>query len=230
MGPSPFSDGRWMVVFSLFLGAMLQWGHRLSAMEGSQPGTEWASEANGLQWGHRLSAMEGLVVFLLLRWLRLLQWGHRLSAMEGPQLRIQRRDVGMASMGPSPFSDGRFFGPMATPCLYHSFNGAIAFQRWKGVLTSLNVPACILCFNGAIAFQRWKVGGARFRVRRFRRFNGAIAFQRWKGGTPTMRRCGSTSLQWGHRLSAMEGGLGWRLGARTRKASMGPSPFSDGRP
>ena len=182
-----------------------------------------------------------------------------------------------ASMGPSPFSDGRFItftihigvsrlqwghrlsamegrAPSSPPtALLTRFNGAIAFQRWKAGLRRSDSTARRRSFNGAIAFQRWK---APCRSRRYRRptgFNGAIAFQRWKASHPTQGFQSSKELQWGHRLSAMEGGksswnsprwcgLQWghRLSAMEGTtavgfgefrplASMGPSPFSDGR-
>ena len=84
-----------------------------------------------LQWGHRLSAMESYQQ----RWHRrvgyVLQWGHRLSAMESlhRQMKSGSRDLGFngatafrrwkggdlwvaddddrASMGPPPFGDGK---------------------------------------------------------------------------------------------------------------------------
>ena len=70
---------------------------------------------NMLQWGHRLSAMEtrfnGATAFR--RWkrvrlclTRLLQWGHRLSAMETSPKRKGRWVQIIASMGPPPFGDG----------------------------------------------------------------------------------------------------------------------------
>ena len=85
---------------------VLQWGHRLSAMEGVTRSTGSAGRTafNGaiafqrwkgvvgdivaaavlvLQWGHRLSAMEGTIVALRRHEAADLQWGHRLSAMEG---------------------------------------------------------------------------------------------------------------------------------------------------
>ena len=37
---------------------LLQWGHRLSAMETSRIGGDGNLLASPLQWGHRLSAME----------------------------------------------------------------------------------------------------------------------------------------------------------------------------
>ena len=158
------------------------------------------------------------------------------------------------------------------------FNGATAFQRWKRrVALQTNPPVWLGPFNGATAFQRWKLGwldGGRYGCRPFngatafqrwkrrvgdetrygcRPFNGATAFQRWEtaGGrreTPVWL----STLQWGHRLSAMETAGGrrnarygcrpfngatafqrWkrRVGDETPvwlSPSMGPPPFSDG--
>ncbi len=84
MGPPPFGDGKCPAIgwrstgWPCFNGAtafrrwkegrpiddgadasLLQWGHRLSAMESMQEHTERIVEAP-LQWGHRLSAMESL--------------------------------------------------------------------------------------------------------------------------------------------------------------------------
>ena len=157
-----------------------------------------------------------------------------------------------ASMGPSPFSDGRLPEQTAEARRIARFNGAIAFQRWKDepLRHSMRHPLASMGpspfsdgrvtifaaddddtadgFNGAIAFQRWKVPSRPSPRPPWPRFNGAIAFQRWKLGHP-----GSGGhllwLQWGHRLSAMEGGFPSLQGLLPGLASMGPSPFSDGR-
>ena len=132
MGPSPFSDGRKEGEFNEGEGTrLLQWGHRLSAMEGFQlrqtyqPYTTCFNGAiafqrwkvgdmakpcphlNKLQWGHRLSAMEGKYLLDVGVVYGALQWGHRLSAMEGATEADQLEPLYAASMGPSPFSDGR---------------------------------------------------------------------------------------------------------------------------
>ena len=112
-----------------------------------------------LQWGHRLSAMEtGLHVFRavdgelpsmgpppfgdgnisfsieLLTPDTDLQWGHRLSAMETASLTrsFHRR--------PS------------------TFNGATAFRRWKPAIVYDGRTWSVYPFNGATAFRRWKLG------------------------------------------------------------------------
>ena len=158
MGPSPFSDGRVVghlndvvesgelqwghrlsamegrlndgVVSGLFW--VLQWGHRLSAMEGAAAPVFVKTCPQWLQWGHRLSAMEGLDCWRWSTGSGSLQWGHRLSAMEGRNLSGTLQGPSLASMGPSPFSDGRSASLGAHSwSISTGFNGAIAFQRWK---------------------------------------------------------------------------------------------------
>ena len=67
-----------------------------------------AFSSRALQWGHRLSAMEGLLTLRELSPTEWLQWGHRLSAMEGAPEAERFGGGWTASMGPSPFSDGRY--------------------------------------------------------------------------------------------------------------------------
>ena len=58
MGPPPFGDGnKHGITASDFVSLILQWGHRLSAMETLLCSIRHR-EATSLQWGHRLSAME----------------------------------------------------------------------------------------------------------------------------------------------------------------------------
>ena len=61
---------------------VLQWGHRLSAMESRDMTSHARRVTRSLQWGHRLSAMERIMGERIPRIIHLLQWGHRLSAME----------------------------------------------------------------------------------------------------------------------------------------------------
>ena len=254
MGPSPFSDGRSPSASELSRsGSLLQWGHRLSAMEGSHAAPSSAHTAR-LQWGHRLSAMEGGRRHLPPR--------RGVVASMGPSPFSDGRDAdlgkggggGEASMGPSPFSDGRLLDLPSYLDVLSRFNGAIAFQRWKvggrneghadGMDASMGPspfsdgrPTNTRCwrrarssFNGAIAFQRWKGDrGERAPTRTTCCFNGAIAFQRWKGSETSRATRTMQGLQWGHRLSAMEGGLVDQPLEVGAQASMGPSPFSDGR-
>ena len=104
---------------------MLQWGHRLSAMETSV-------------WGHRLSAMETGVGPIAI----VLQWGHRLSAMETHTRRASMGPPPFASMGPPPFGDGNQPVPNRRR-VCTCFNGATAFRRWKpwnsAILTARNL-------------------------------------------------------------------------------------------
>ena len=81
MGPPPFGDGNVLIVMAFIFLPMLQWGHRLSAMETSVS-SSMPNPTSPLQWGHRLSAME--TMYKDVQWCGWaeLQWGHRLSAME----------------------------------------------------------------------------------------------------------------------------------------------------
>ncbi len=182
MGPSPFSDGRSVpVVLADLIPGLLQWGHRLSAMEGAP--TAHLSEPVGRASMGPSPFSDGRMKWWR-RWRRLigLQWGHRLSAMEGRQPPGALSCPLPASMGPSPFSDGR--PPRCHPgqrAGLGCFNGAIAFQRWKAVLPGWEKLALLSSFNGAIAFQRWKGDDILSTLTPIWRFNGAIAFQRWKG-------------------------------------------------
>ena len=183
-----------------------------------------------LQWGHRLSAVETSLTSF--RWKRLpkLQWGHRLSAVETIPRGQRRQALHLrASMGPPPFGSGNDSSGSAAPSSTPTgFNGATAFRQWK------RRPPCVLhrpgneasmgpppfgsgnlyccqrphsprqCFNGATAFRQWK------RIWRWpsstvtTRFNGATAFRQWKLTNPSMPGIIHVWLQWGHRLSAVE--------------------------
>ena len=182
---------------------------------------------------------------------RTLQWGHRLSAVE----------TGLQQHG------------YASP--EHGFNGATAFRQWKPATTGKTREPSTSCFNGATAFRQWKHDGS---IRGFRIpicFNGATAFRQWKphrrdrevgdfiasmgpppfgSGNFSWRHSFSpnATLQWGHRLSAVEtrdtrtgpdrphwrfnGATAfrqWKLGTVLSfiggfTASMGPPPFGSG--
>ena len=59
MGPPPFGDGNVHSSPATGVGMLvLQWGHRLSAMETTQAELDAHEASTQLQWGHRLSAME----------------------------------------------------------------------------------------------------------------------------------------------------------------------------
>ena len=162
--------------------------------------------------------------------LRLLQWGHRLSAMETFAL--------------------------CTPTALGSsaFNGATAFRRWKPEWGLIKGLSGIIPSMGPPPFGDGNFRGHRGRIRRLRTFNWATAFRRWKHLKLRVRALTSLSLQWGHRLSAMETpaptaipSIAWsflqwghRLSAmetvsalcqfqvRCTPPSMGPPPFGDG--
>ena len=91
--------------------------------------------------------------------------------------------LGVPSMGPPPFSDGNLVLLLNLDTLERTFNGAIAFQRWKRLSWGTPGPQPAASFNGATAFQRWKPHDL------------GIVFDQ------------DAALQWGHRLSAMETAL-----------------------
>ena len=86
----------------------------------------------------------------------------------------------LASMGPSPFSDGNQGAP------HHHIDDQLGLQ-WGHRLSAMETT------------------GTRTQCQdQGRRFNGAIAFQRWKPVTHAGGQIQTGQLQWGHRLSAME--------------------------
>ena len=157
MGPPPFGDGKNESGWEIYGNALLQWGHRLSAMERDC----WA-----LMWMTLRSCFNGATAFR--RWKEVksdgqlevgagfngatafrrwkagttrsaiclpvsLQWGHRLSAMESWGVESTLPSLCNASMGPPPFGDGKLGCPLLTKRRFKRFNGATAFRRWKGV-------------------------------------------------------------------------------------------------
>ena len=132
MGPPPFGSGN-APCFSSILPRwyMLQWGHRLSAVETSNVAVMRRRPSSVLQWGHRLSAVETCR-----------SWDGRgpgpIASMGPPPFGSGNAAhcsvsglSGGASMGPPPFGSGnRRRWCHAVPCL-HSFNGATAFRQWK---------------------------------------------------------------------------------------------------
>ena len=182
-----------------------------------------------LQWGHRLSAMESSVFGARRQVARLaLQWGHRLSAMERMAEGPYSYSLTAASMGPPPFGDGKYQGPRDCGGRKRGFNGATAFRRWKGEfglgagirlaelqwghrLSAMERRyaqrggECVRnCFNGATAFRRWKA------VEWYDRISASLASMgpppfgdgKWDRSWGAIADVGT--LQWGHRLSAME--------------------------
>ena len=179
MGPSPFSDGRQMATESVTLQDVLQWGHRLSAMEGRRWCGETPPAFYSLQWGHRLSAMEGWIERPFLKAPSTLQWGHRLSAMEGGSRSTSSPSTSSLQWGHrlSAMEGARRRACPGRWC--RCFNGAIAFQRWKG----LGVGKGRLCrreLQWGHRLSAMEGGAALPGAGQVRGFNGAIAFQRWK--------------------------------------------------
>ena len=108
MGPPPFGDGNSSSADAASVSLLvLQWGHRLSAMETRlrRTGTcVTASPFNGAtafrRW--KLGPGEPPLPFAERR----LQWGHRLSAMETDGRSWPSQYTLAPSMGPPPFGDG----------------------------------------------------------------------------------------------------------------------------
>ena len=181
MGPPPFGSGN-APCFSSILPRwyMLQWGHRLSAVETSNVAVMRRRPSSVLQWGHRLSAVETCR-----------SWDGRgpgpIASMGPPPFGSGNAAhcsvsglSGGASMGPPPFGSGnRRRWCHAVPCL-HSFNGATAFRQWKPAAPCGMSGMSRHRFNGATAFRQWKPWTLRPTWLRRRGFNGATAFRQWK--------------------------------------------------
>ena len=133
-----------------------------------------------------------------------LQWGHRLSAMESHPTGNLVIGHGYASMGPPPFGDGKGLGPLDGGSEPVASMGPPPFGDGKlGPATRKSARS--RCFNGATAFRRWKGGPFRSAQPHPQRcFNGATAFRRWKARPSRLAPGRNRPLQWGHRLSAME--------------------------
>ena len=327
MGPPPFGDGnsgtrdRGWKPSSSFNGAtafrrwklghpvdapcvvfVLQWGHRLSAME---------TPSRPPAMRQRVSCFNGATAFRRWKPQAALVLHPEVPASMGPppfgdgnervNVHVPRQDA--ASMGTPPFGDGNFkrsrdapaslVGASMGPPPFGDGNRSMEDWRrsdhpvlqWGHRLSAMETscafwrcPASMPRFNGATAFRRWKHHIKSPPSRSCTGFNGATAFRRWKrlrlrvhnavvsvasmgpppfgDGNVTMPRPfapSRISLQWGHRLSAMEtrpDGVGraarwagfngatafrrWKLGhadvgePEAVLASMGPPPFGDG--
>ena len=182
----------------------------------------WTTNANSmpkvLQWGHRLSAMETLgkgdIASLSERHL---QWGHRLSAMEtgrpeeahhlpgdpsmgpppfgdgNPAAGYRARGVGVPSMGPPPFGDGN---PVA--------NGATAFRRRMGPPSDTLTHTLQWGHRLSAMETRHNPANTASVSRR-----SDLQWGHRLSAMETARRVAvdakvKRTLQWGHRLSAME--------------------------
>ena len=112
---------------------MLQWGHRLSAVEtgsarrppwypsqrfnGATAFRQWKPPDRGmwrarcsmLQWGHRLSAVETVTTISRSAQNTMLQWGHRLSAVETGDPSWRGMTSSKCFNGPPPFGSGNCY-------------------------------------------------------------------------------------------------------------------------
>ena len=109
-----------------------------------------------------------------------LQWGHRLSAVETrPYQRIHSLGY-HASMGPPPFGSGNMTSSWPCGIFWMGFNGATAFRQWKRRERPQH-PQLFLCASmGPPPFGSGNERSAQY-------LSGAVK-----------------TLQWGHRLSAVE--------------------------
>ena len=159
--------------------SVLQWSHRLSALETMPPALVATTASPPSMEPPPFGAGNLLVRRVRAGVTSVLQWSHRLSALET-----------------------RY--PPGFEAHTNSFNGATAFRRWKlGELAAQflpdrlpsmepppfgagNRPGCgrrssgNAPFNGATAFRRWKPYIKRYDLSRDTPFNGATAFRRWK--------------------------------------------------
>ena len=157
--------------------ALLQWCHRLSAMErrvGSVPDghnlyfngatafRRWKGRT-GRRSGARSRNFNGATAFR--RWkvpqfegcmaaASLLQWCHRLSAMERGS-NLARAAVAAPLQWCHRLSAMERARPYEDLVIIPNFNGATAFRRWKALSQQLT-PMLKTYFNGATAFRRWK--------------------------------------------------------------------------
>ena len=160
---------------------MLQWGHRLSAMETIFPAASALAPPEGASMGPP-------------------PFGDGNGAGLDP-----KHPANIASMGPPPFGDGnRTEGvddPIPTgyasmgPPSFGDGNGAVVV-----VLLDLDDAASMgpppFGDGNALMLGAWEYNSPGF--------NGATAFRRWKLLSTTPRHIIVDPLQWGHRLSAME--------------------------
>ena len=107
MGPPPFGSGNSIAqAVNPNAYVLLQWGHRLSAVE-TEIGATAKGDVQMLQWGHRLSAVETRqAVGNAGPGGEQLQWGHRLSAVGTLLSGAVGLHQAQPSMGPPPFGSG----------------------------------------------------------------------------------------------------------------------------
>ena len=229
MGPPPFGDGNLRGQLDKPKERVLQWGHRLSAMEtrGSLGPREVAVDPSmgpppfgdgnvGQPPDHIVAVVpsmgpppfgDGNLIALASfgNSFIALQWGHRLSAME-----TSSRVISWG--GGSCLQWGHRLSAMETSSnlprivsALTAFNGATAFRRWK-----LGVSACRLLSVGPSMgpppFGDGNVDGVAYTATELNPSMGPPPFGDGNSGRKGSRRY-SVNLQWGHRLSAMETAL-----------------------
>ena len=254
MEPPPFGDGNDAIIdYRAALGTMLQWSHRLSAMETAKEHVYWqvighasmepppfgdgnVVEPADLEAGVAVASMEpppfgdGNVMPVHERvgaeWL---QWSHRLSAMETEASPHRPEGQGSASMEPPPFGDGNpaTARPGRSPST--GFNGATAFRRWKPPARRSCAGPAGRCFNGATAFRRWKLQVLLLKLWQVMPLQWSHRLSAMETMSCLLSALGEFGpLQWSHRLSAMETLNRVVAGLPHRTASMEPPPFGDG--
>ncbi len=184
-----------------------------------------------LQWGHRLSAMEIGYSTKAATSRMMLQWGHRLSAMEIHDHEDEYGDACHPSMGPPPFGDGDVdlgdYDSNANQVLQwgHRLSAMEMRRHWDTVRPDVwtlqwghRLSAMEISVIRAVA-----IGQARPSMGPPPFGDGDLAAAREEG----LAYC---HLQWGHRLSAMEIGSYCLTLLSPVIPSMGPPPFGDGDP
>ena len=133
-------------------------------------------------------------------------------------------------MGPPPFGDGKAGGETWEADNLNKLQWGHRLSAMERSMVSLIPAQGLACFNGATAFRRWKVGSVgviHVEVRLASMGPPPFGDGKTRSGKP-----GSDlrlSLQWGHRLSAMESSGVGAAEHLSRPASMGPPPFGDGK-
>ena len=228
MGPPPFGDGDTTSATSRRT--------RSTGFNGATAFRQWKTtrlipgtrSIRPLQWGHCLSTMEIFGSFTPLARMLPLQWGRRLSAMEIQRGQGTVSGHCVASMGPPPFGDGKGVEVNAVVRAGDASMGPPPFGDGKLWIDG-GYDCCERASMRPPPFGDGKTCGNTSRCPSTSSFNGATAFRRWKAPAT---RCGllpQLSLQWGHRLSAMESLLWGGMEAVNEGASMGPPPFGDGK-
>ena len=133
----------------------LQWGLDLSVEEGID-GSSNPEMIQPLQWGLDLSVEEGEEISQTPQWQVWLQWGLDLSVEEGRVGLSNPRSGQRASMGPRPFSRGRFPCELRKDLVIVASMGPRPFSRGRMFPRSTS-GVRDGGFNGASTFQSRKV-------------------------------------------------------------------------